>query len=185
MASQGPNFPDTGVSGADFTSLNPGWSNADRVVASDDSYATVILDPKGFPGGLFSDWLDVTDFDFTIPTGATPTSILVEIELKYSTSGTDVGYIAEVDLIVAGAHFGIPITADTNITTSDVFYSKTFSSGLPTAAQINAADFGACVAVGDPGNDPGKATLTVSCDSMRITITYLVSGGKEQIVVID
>ena len=166
MASEGPNFPDTGTDDDSFGSF--AWANPGRIIASDDTnVAQVTLSTQGD----ISHYLKATDFDFAIPDGAVVSGILVEIEQRCAQENA---IRDERVRIVKGGVIGTTDKADlSGWPTSDTFRGYGGASDLWgetwSSADINATTFG-CVIAATKFDIGGARTAVV--DSIRITITY-------------
>lgn len=164
MATQGPN------AGSSFASSgSPAWTNPGNAIASDNIYATVVINTSS---SNFSGLLNATGFGFSIPAGSTINGILVEAEGK-AVGSTHAGFSA-CQLIRAGVvenHAGR--TATPGLTSSDAFNSMGGSADLWdtswSVSDINNSGFGVAI-VGNDGRP--KEIVTVSVDFIRITITY-------------
>lgn len=172
MASEGPNNPTTGID-LDLAGNTP-WNTTIRIVSSNNSYATVGL---GFAPPDSSNYLTSGGHGFAIPTGATINGIVVDVEVKSSSSGTALDYCAltkdQTSLIgIARSSGGTISTTEGYITygTSSDLWGETW-----TDTEINDSNFGAAFyAVNN-----GSGAATVSVDHIRITVYYTeVSGAR-------
>lgn len=160
MASEGPNNPD--VVADDGAVGNTEWSDPENAISSDDNaaVATTSLTEQ-------SHYLKATDFDFTLEED--PTEIVVEIERR--KSGGDVGDTikdAVVRLVVGGVVVGDNLADTVNDwPASDTYKTYTFTNSLPTAAQLQAVDFGVVLSVNF--NIPSAITMQAHVDHVRIT----------------
>ncbi|CAI8743077.1 conserved protein of unknown function [Methylococcus capsulatus] len=157
MATAGPNYASTAVS--DSTLAGNAWSNPSNGTASDNSYATASSNG--------TQYLKATGFGFSIPTGATIDGIVVEWERKASSSTVKDKAVRIVKGGVVGA---TDKSAAGDWPTTDTFASYGSSSDLWgetwTAADINAANFGAAIAT------QSTFVRTASVDAVRITVYY-------------
>mgnify|MGYP003557001264 FL=1 len=80
MATEGPTAPGTLVS--DSTIGAVAWSNPGNASASDGSWATAVIGAAVTP----SEYLKVTNFGFSIPSGATIDGIAVSVERSATQS---------------------------------------------------------------------------------------------------
>jgi hypothetical protein len=164
--SQGPNYPtNTGDTGG-----GTGWTNQNRIVSDNNSYATV-----GLAANATSQTLYGMDYNFSIPAAATINGIVVTIGRFSSGSGANSIKDVVVRLIKNA-------TIDTNANKADAAdwaFSETAQSygsatdlwGTTwTPAQINSANFGAALQVQAEGS-----SRTASVDYIRITVYYAVS----------
>jgi hypothetical protein len=163
MPSQGPN------NGSSFTtSGTPAWSNPTNAQYSDDQRATVALSAGQFSGSLLA-----TGFGFSIPSTATVTGVVVEVE-GFEGSGAG-GAVWRIYLLVGGTRTGDFKQASVPITESYVTLgSSTDLWGTTlTPTQVNGTGFGAEIIARAP---TGWGT-TVSLDHVRITVYYELGGG--------
>lgn len=149
------------------------WSNPTNVFASDDNVSSNT--------GTSQHWLDATDFNFTIPDGATIEVITVSVE----GSGNDASAVAaRVQLIRGGSRVGSFDDDDLfesffcssdNITVFTVgsLWGTTF-----TPAQINADDFGASLRKNNTDSD------CMTADHIEITVQYSPPAGGGQVIII-
>ena len=164
VSSQGPS------GSASVTSLgnDQPWSNIGNVLSSDNSYATVSVD------GDDSDYISATGFGFSIPSDATITGIVVDVERKSSSTSNGGSDDESVKLIKDGLITGLDRQTDTEYTTSDVTESHGTSSDLwglsLTPADINAANFGVAVSV--QKSSSSGSSHTISIDNIKMTIHY-------------
>ena len=169
MASAGPNSAGAGANSA--VGGNPDWVNPGDVVSSNNVYATCSM-----ASGQDSDDLFATQFGFSIPAGATIDGVECTIEAKCDISqglweDSTVG--VRHRLIVGGSKVGsAPTALGSSYGTSDT--SKTWGSSTdlwgatPTAAQVNATDFGVSVGFGNPG----PLAIVGSIDHVTLTVYY-------------
>lgn len=145
---------------------NISWSNLSNASGSDNAYATVTVTN---PTATFSAQLRFRNWGFTIPIGSTITGIEVTIERK-SASGT---------LITTGAYVAVGGIEGGTIHDQSAVWSTTESTitlggssdlwGLtPTAAQVNASNFGWAISV----NQPSAGSDTASVDHVTMTVYY-------------
>lgn len=169
MASQGPNGGSTFVDDASIGSKI--WVTPENAVASDNVYSNSFL-TLALPQ---SHYLKATGFGFSIPTTATITGVLVEVEGK-STIGENVNLSGK--LVKSDVIDGTQQSAVSPFPTSDAYMSLGSSSNLwgltLTPSNINASDFG--VAVNASAADFAD---TASIDYIRITVFYSTGGGLQ------
>lgn len=127
MASQGPNFPDSGTS----TGTGVAWTNPGNITADDGTNTTTSLTS----GGVTSAELYASDFDFTIPVGATIDGIEFVIERSNSagSSGIDDGGGAE------GSADGVYATKDGTYAVGSQLGTGTNWTSTPTAETYGGA----------------------------------------------
>lgn len=161
MATQGPLYPSTAANDTSVGSLP--WSNPNNAKVSDGVYTLV----GGFPGT--TNYLKVTNFGFSIPSGESVLGILVEIE-KLGLIGTGITDY-EVKLVKSDGTIGSTNKADTVSAwpATDEFVQYGSNSDLWgeswAYSDINSASFGVVLSA-----QPASAFPEV--DSIRITITY-------------
>lgn len=166
MSSQGPNSPDSGADDAGIGTI--AWTNPGNVLASDDARAVA----TNIPLSALSHYLVATDYDFTIPAGATINGIVVQIE-RHGTSAT--GIKDNVVRLVKGGVISGDNTADTstawpNGTDGTATYGSSSDLwGLTwTADDINATNFGVAVVA----TNVDVSTRSARVDHITITVHY-------------
>lgn len=166
MASEGPLSPGTSANDASFGVL--AWTNPDRAVSSNNSYATT--------GTIFgandpTQYLKCTNFGFAIPGGSTIDGIIVEVERKSDASSTECKD-SRVRIVKADGAIGTTDKASADIwPTTEAYKTYGTSSDLWgetwTAEQINDADFGMVIAT-TKHDSAGLGSI----DHVRITVHY-------------
>jgi len=162
----GPNYSGTGgVSGA-----GTAWSNTANAVGSTaDNYASVSLSGNGET----SEYLELTNFGFSIPDGQDIDGITVEI--RYRQSGTKIEDNT-VQLIVGGIISGNNNGADNALPGSATIGSyggTTDTWGLSlTEAGVEASNFGVAIRFDKQG---GGGAETGEIDWVRVTVTSSTS----------
>lgn len=163
MASQGPN------SGATFSSVSRGvgstvWLNTGNASASDNAYAQIVGTTN------LSQYLQATNFSFSIPAGVTVNGILVEVEQKSGATGA--GFESSVKIVKGGSILGTEKSTNISLSPSDTYRSYGGSAdlwGLTWAdTDINASTFGVGFSIGNGG----KGTGSCDVDHIRITVFY-------------
>lgn len=166
MASQGPLGPSSGTE-ADNPSGTTSWSNPGNITNSDDTYATVALT------STISEYLEGSNFGFSIPAGATIDGIVVEWEVS-KTSGS--AFVNNIRIVKGGTVGSTDRNDSASIPSTDAFLSYGSSSDLWgetwTYMDINNSGFGAVFAC---FNVIGTANVRV--DYVRITVYYTAGGG--------
>ncbi|QBZ97669.1 Ig-like domain-containing protein [Flavobacterium sangjuense] len=166
--SVGPNNPLTGnfIAGANIDWTNPG--NITNTV--DTNYATAV-----FGGAGNTDYLQGSNYNFSIPTGAIINGIVVTINRR--TSAVNAGRVTKdnaVYLVKGGVVTGTnKATAAAYTTTLAVatYGSSTDTWGTTwTPADINATNFGAVLSVN------ANNSLTATVDYIKITVYYTTIG---------
>lgn len=140
------------------------WSNKNNIFAEDGSCATAVMS-----GGGFTSALNAKGFGFDIPSFATITGVLVEID-RFGASTEDSG----VFLLKAGTAVGTDKSSLTVYSSTSPGYT---SYGGPTdlwgatwtPSDINNANFGATIGC---HNTSGGSTANV--DNIRITVYWTV-----------
>ena len=144
------------------------WANYGNAVSSNDSYATVSLDD-----GDQSDYLQCTNFGFSIPSGATINGITVNIERKSTaTNITD----RRVRIVKGGSRGSDDLSTSTGYPSTDTVEAHGGATELWsetwTAADINSTGFGAALSVEKTDNSGGARTVSV--DHIQIVVNYTV-----------
>jgi hypothetical protein len=179
-AASGPLSPGSAASvsygGSDFN-----FNNATNVFSSDNSRATSTGLVSLFNGE--TDYLQATNFGFSIPSAAIICGIVVEAEKSATGIGTVLGiglsYVSDysVRLIRNGTVAGNNKASATHWTGTESYHTYGSNSdiwGLAwTPADINASNFG----IAFSANIAGLAMLipNVRIDHIRITVYYLVA----------
>jgi RHS repeat-associated protein len=147
------------------------WSNPGDASGGDNSYAQVTLN-----GGASSDYLDVTDFDISLPVGATVVGVRVEVERKAESTAGGVVRDAKVQLTLGGAAVGDDKATSADWPSADGYAvyggpADDWNTTL-TAADVNSATFG--VRLQAHGyNAPSVASV----DGVRVSVTYVLPTG--------
>lgn len=155
----GPNNPTSGVSAA---GANVAWTNPGNILSSNNTYATASLRLQQTNG------LQATGFNFSIPAGATITSIRVQIERKEQAAAGQISDLT-VTMLKAGALVGTPkggiswFTSDTVDTYQGDLWGTTW-----TYSDINHAQFGVELVAAELLN----VTTVASVDHIKITVFY-------------
>ncbi|MBP6374618.1 MAG: IPT/TIG domain-containing protein, partial [Flavobacterium sp.] len=161
----GPNYPATGnfIAGA-----NIDWNNSGNITADDTAYTTLTLS-----SGQNSDYLQGTNYGFSIPTGVVINGITVSImrqsnSISSSRSIQDVVVRLVKNGTIVGNNYGATATIWPATMTAANYGGTTDLWGTTwTAADINNANFGVVLSVNSP-----TATRTASVDYIRVTVSY-------------
>lgn len=144
------------------------WSNPGDAVSNDDVYASATVD------GTITNYLQCTSYGLSIPTGATIEGITVNVERKSSRTQNGGSQDAAMRIIKGGVVGTVDRSSGTVYTTADATEPHGGATDLWgetwTAADINAANFGAAFAATKP--DPGGLAHTITVDVVEITISY-------------
>ena len=174
--SVGPSFPVTGATAGTGT----GWTNPTRVVADDNSNATVAV-----TGGLStttatSATLSATNFGFSVPTNATIVGITATIG-RYSTQNATNSWTKDntVKLLKAGTVTGNNLgLTTTNWATTEAATAYGSASNLWgatwTPTDINNTNFGLSLIVNLSG--AAFTTTTANVDYVKLAVTYTIPG---------
>lgn len=168
MASEGPNSASTIVDDDSVGSVE--WSNPGNAGASDDSRAIADI-------GILSDshYLKFTGFGFSIPLGVTIEGVALSLERR---RGTGVATIRDkvVRLVVGGT-----VVGDNKADTGTDWPASDAAAGYggaadtwglsPTAAQVNANDFGFVVQARNPAGG-GAGSINAEVDHGTLSVTY-------------
>ena len=160
----GPNYPTVG---SNVTGVGTfGWVNTNNILT-----ANGIVSSVAFTGSGNSNYLQGSNYGFSIPNGVVVNGIVVEIHRRTSSvSGGRSVRDNIVSLVKNGTITGNNKATTTNYTTT--LTTATYGSATDlwgttwTAADINATNFGAVLAV-TATNNP-----TVSIDYIRITVHF-------------
>ncbi|NNT72452.1 T9SS type A sorting domain-containing protein [Flavobacterium sp. IMCC34852] len=164
----GPNNPTTGtfVAGANLDWTTPG----NITNTADANYATAVFATAGNTDNLFG-----SNYGFSIPNNAIINGIVLTVNRR--TSATNAGRITR-DNVVSLVKNGVIAGNNKAVTTAygTTFSVATYGSSTDTwgttwtAADINAANFGAMISVN------ANNSLTATVDYLRITIHYTTIG---------
>lgn len=171
MASQGPNSPGTTTS--DSSAGGTAWTNPTNVTSSNNVRATIAV----LGVAASSEYLKVTNFGFSIPSGATIDGIVVDAEVSDSLFLVNT---TTIKLVKGGTISGTNRASDSSGGWSSTESYKTYGSssqlwGLSwTDSDINDSTFGAAIICSNPS---GKSTASPAIDHIRITVHYTTGGG--------
>jgi len=145
------------------------WSNPGNALTSNNSRAQATVNDFEV-----TNYLQCTNYGFSIPAGATITGITVNVERmsEHNTRTRD----SSVRLIKAGSVVGLDRATATAWPTTEAVEAHGGASDLWgttwTPAEINASNFGVAVSAYKPGDSGGS--YDVSVDSLQIVVTYSV-----------
>lgn len=162
---QGPNSP--GTASSSF------WATPNNTFSSDNSYST-----RSVSGASSTGILEVSNFGFSIPSGAVIYGIIIEIERKASnTTGSPRDAAIRLKK-TAGTAVGDELASGSTWPTSDAYATYGTSTTLHgttwTDAEINAITFGVMIS---GQRNAGKGSTTFSVDHVRITVHYTEGDG--------
>jgi hypothetical protein len=144
------------------------WTNPDRAVSSNNSYATASVD------GTVTRALRCTGYGFAVPVGATITGIIVNVERKSNRTTNGGASDAAMRLVKRGVIGTTDRATATTYTTADVIEAHGGGADLWgetwTPADINAADFGAAFAATKAS--AAGAAHTISVDHVQVTVNF-------------
>ncbi len=162
----GPLSPATSGNAAGTGSI--AWTNTNNIFTSDNSKAIMAAT---FTPGSISNYLEATNFGFSIPPTASVAGIKVEWEQFAGALGTVVDQ--SVRVIQAGSITSGERAKSTSWPFFDTYSTYGGASDLWgatwTPAQINAANFGAALAV---RNNDATQNNTPAIDHVRVTVYY-------------
>ena len=147
------------------------WATPGNATASNNTYAKVV-GPDEEEG--FSKNLDLTNFNFSIPTGATIDGITVQVEGR---AQQDYHEVVDVILLKGGSVHGADRGTNDEVFSNVADTTVTFGgaadlwAGSWTDADINAGNFGVRLAF-LLGNDDDQETGEVWIDHVQVTIDY-------------
>lgn len=164
MATQGPLTADSAADDAGVGTV--AWTNASNALTENSSYATAAL----MAMGSVSHYLVWTDFDFTIPAGATIDDISVTFNCSRGANPA-AATVTDVRLVVGGVIDDTDVSGGEAISAmdADITYSgdQTFWGVSIDADDVNATTFGVAFSA-----TSAAGLTTVSMDVATITITY-------------
>lgn len=171
-ASEGPLY--SGTQANDATVGTVSWNSTGFADADDSSPASCALAGSA---GQDGNYLKVTNFGFSIPSGATINGIVVEVEAAAVNSNMDDN---SVRMVKGGTISGDDKANGTNWGTFPTYSVKTYGTstdlwGLTWSdSDINASDFGF---VYSPNKEIGGGAANFFLDYIRITVHYTAGGG--------
>lgn len=165
------------------TGAGTGWTNPSNIKASDNAYATKVIEHTELGSPIPSEYLTATNFGFALPESSTPVGIGVEIERKSSVESN------LKDFAVALVKASVVQTSSNQTKalaelwpTSDAYATYGSASDLWsntfTATQINASTFGAAISV--TKNKP-TSSPTASVDHIRVTVYYTEAADENRV----
>jgi hypothetical protein len=161
----GPNSGST-TSNVVIAGSSGSWSNTGNAIASDNVRATFTL-PNGV--GNFTDYIQITNFGFSIPPAATIDGILVEIERSDPNVRTADNRIRIVKNGVIGAQEKSSGAGYANTDSYQTFGNSGDLWGETwTDADINSPNFGVAISARRTTN----GTINGRIDHVRITVYY-------------
>ena len=161
------------LSGSVFTNIalsgsSTSWSNTSNAALSDDLYVGIPINSLS-SSGQYTDYLQVTNFGFSVPSGATINGISVEIERGDINNAKD--YAVR---IVKGGEIGTTDKSLSPAWSAETYVSYGGATDLWGNAwvysDINASNFGVAFSCKKQG---GGANPAPKVDHVRITITYI------------
>ena len=146
------------------------WTNPGNIAANDSAYAVA----TNVAASSTSQYLNASNFGFSIPTGATINGITVVVDRMGSSTSSGGIRDLSVQLLKGGARIGndkANTTTNWPTTGATATYGTTsdlWGAGW-TASDINASDFGVSLRVSNANTTSAR---TASVDYVRITVTY-------------
>ena len=158
------------------------WANPDNAKVSDNSYATA--SPAGLGTFVYIHYLKATNFNFSIPVGATINGILVEAEVvdlsPYNSAFESITYIVKADGSYGTAN-KVTNPQVTQLPTTEAYISFGASNDLWSETwaytDINDSDFG--VGISFSYSDE-EETGDIKADHIRIKVYYTVASATIQ-----
>ena len=140
------------------------WASPSNAVSSNNSYATCAAIAS------YADYLDVSNFGFSIPAGATLNGYTVEIEMKASVAlPTEmVANLRSAGADVGSSKLGNAPTTEAYVTFGGA--SDKWGTAL-TVSNVNASTFEVRLT-----SNFGIDTVTVDVDHIRVTVHYTLPG---------
>lgn len=172
MASEGPRSGGTFANDNSFGSV--AWSTPENAASSNDLFADLNIF-----GGQTTQYLKVTNFGFSIPSGATIDGIVVSIERYASPNGTTRD--SRVRLVKGGTVQATDKASGSAwpngsgaSATANYGGAADLWSGTWTDSDINSSGFGVVLAA---TNIAAKDPESVAVDHITITVHYTEGGG--------
>ena len=165
------------------------WSDMGNAQTSDDVYATVDISGCSLAA---SNYLKVTNFNFSIPGTAVIEGIKVEIEMSKGSgasaicavSGTGIAHDMEdavVSLVKGGTVSGANLALHTPLAARDEYRTygdcNTLWTNTWTPSDINASSFGVVIAF---ENELEAGPAIVNIDHVLITVCYSTANGLDK-----
>jgi hypothetical protein len=164
---EGPNYCSAALDDASIGTQ--AWANPNNGCADDGSAALNILATSET-----SDYLKATNFNFSIPSGATIDGITVEVE-SYEVLGSGDAIDNAVRIVKGGAIGSTDRSNGTAWTTTPTYLSHGGSSDLWgeswSTSDINASNFGVAISAVEQSASSG---IWAAIDAIRITVDYTV-----------
>jgi hypothetical protein len=150
---------------ANTTLYGYAWADVNNVKTSNDVYST-----NTPPVSSFTDYIECTNFGFTLSATSVIQSITVSIESKASAASG--GYIINAELIKNGTPIGYDLTSAslTNITDSTTDIAGVLWGTTWLYSDINASTFGVRIRV-----KTDYLSKTISIDAITITVVSIES----------
>lgn len=172
MATQGPFQPDSGatLSNAGTSENAEAWVNPGNITADDGTTASITAATYDTPD--ISQLLVASDFDFTIPTGATINGIEVFVE-RSNAAGAASDNRVQLAKGTAFANLVGDNKADTALDWPATLTIKTYGGAADlwgttwTPAEINATTFAVMLSV-----QADAANTDVAVDAISVTVHY-------------
>lgn len=150
---------------------SPDWINPGNAQASDNVYSTVLLNPTADPPN--SDYLQATNFNFSMPGNAVINGILIEIEKNEGEYVQSSIFDKSVKIVKNDVISGEDKAKSAEWPTSDEYSSYGNSTDLWglswNSSDINTDNFGVAIATNITGANKDR---TASIDNIRITVYY-------------
>lgn len=168
MAYQGALYPSTASSSGAYGS----WTNVNNVKVDDGNYASG--DVSNIGNGGTANYIAVSDYGFSIPTGSTIDGILVEFKRYGANVKSPDGMLVNHPAIMkAGSIVATKAGTDTWPTSTPAYVSYGGPTDLWgqswTASDINNSGFGAQIAA---VSTTGGTSSTAFIDAIRIKVWY-------------
>ena len=167
-----PNPPSAATNDATLGSVD--WSNPGNVVADDGTAATAALTTGG---STTSKYLKATGFGFNIPSSATITGVMAEVE-RYKDVSTNKIQDAAIRLVKANSVVGNSQSSNTVLTSVPTYRSYGHDTNLwgtsLTPSDVNSTTFGLAYSASFTS---GSGTTNVNVDHIRLTVYYTDTNG--------
>lgn len=149
MTTYGPNYSGTVADGGTYSTANAWTSPTNAQGSTNFSTYGAYAGAAYTSANRYSNYLNFTNFGFSIPGGATINGVYLEVSCESVGAGTDT--FAVCQLLIGGTATGTDLSASTALPTSNGIVAFGGSSNVwgnsLTSAIVNASNFGATIAL--------------------------------------
>lgn len=174
-SSAGPTFPSTGVNNNTYAPISTNvWANPGNITANDGNFARATT-----PDGADTNYLQASNFGFSIPAGATINGITVVISRRNASPNPNEGICLDSLVRLVNSDGSVNATNRAALETAwpTSFGTATYGSSTDLwgatwgSSDINSSNFGVVFAV-NMGDPDGGGSPTCDVDYMTITVAY-------------